>query len=73
MTEETQIRSLMEKIKHPCLKDTKTALEVSHEMNKITYAMMMKYLITRCQSLTPAHQVSSKIGIYLLKTHLLER
>ena len=47
MTEKPKIRSVVEKIQNPCLKDAKTSLVVSHDMHKVSYGMMTNPLITK--------------------------
>ena len=47
MAEEAKIRILFEKINHPELKQAVAALEVQHDMNKMSYAQITNHLATK--------------------------
>ena len=47
MAEEAKIRMLFEKINHPELKQAIAALEVQHDMNKMTYVQITNHLATK--------------------------
>ena len=51
MAEEAKIRVLFEKINHPELKQAIAALEIQHDMSKMTYMQITNHLSTRVSKL----------------------